>query len=76
VLDRVRTLSPALRPSILDDLGLAAALRWYVRREAERAGFAADLEVEPLEPAGLRTAAGSTPPIGHRESEESRGAHA
>ncbi len=50
VLEEVRDLSLSLRPSVLDDLGLAAALRWYVRREAERAGLEADLDVEPLEP--------------------------
>ncbi len=50
VLEQVRDLSLSLRPSVLDDLGLVAALRWYVRREAERAGLEADLDVEPLEP--------------------------
>ncbi len=38
ILD-VRNLSVALRPSILDDLGLIAALRWYLDRIALRAGF-------------------------------------
>lgn len=31
-LGRVRELSLELRPSLLDDLGLASALRWYVNR--------------------------------------------
>lgn len=31
-LEQVRTLSLNLRPSMLDDLGLVAALRWYVER--------------------------------------------
>jgi PAS domain S-box-containing protein len=45
-LAQVRSLSLELRPSLLDDLGLAAALRWYVDRQAERAGFVARLEEE------------------------------
>jgi PAS domain S-box-containing protein len=47
-LGRVRELALELRPSLLDDLGLAAALRWYVDRYAQRAGivaeFVSDLE--------------------------------
>ncbi|MBI4420915.1 MAG: PAS domain S-box protein [Gemmatimonadetes bacterium] len=43
-LRQVRSLSLELRPSLLDDLGLAAAVRWYLERQAERAGFAAQLE--------------------------------
>lgn len=39
VLRQVRTLSLNLRPALLDDLGLAPALRWLVSRQAERAGF-------------------------------------
>ena len=38
----VRDLSVDLRPPVLDDFGLATALRWYVDRYAERTG----LEVE------------------------------
>ena len=38
-LDQVRTLSLDLRPSMLDDLGLVPALRWYVDRQARQAGF-------------------------------------
>jgi signal transduction histidine kinase len=38
-LQRARSLSLELRPSMLDDLGLAAALRWYVDRQAQRAGL-------------------------------------
>src|SRR5579859_3098591 len=40
-LERARGLSLELRPSMLDDLGLAAALRWYVDRQAQRAGLQA-----------------------------------
>ena len=46
-LQRVRNLSLELRPSLLDDLGLVAALRWYVDRQARRAGFDGLLVVEP-----------------------------
>ena len=40
-LQRARNLSLELRPSMLDDLGLAAALRWHVDRQAQRAGLQA-----------------------------------
>ncbi len=43
VLQQVRDMSLDLRPSILDDLGLAAALRWYVKRQTQRAGIRARL---------------------------------
>ena len=36
---RCASLALDLRPSILDDLGLAAALRWLVDRQAQRAGL-------------------------------------
>ena len=38
-LDRVRNLSADLHPTVLDDLGLAAALRWMLDRQAQQAGF-------------------------------------
>lgn len=38
VLQRVRSLALDLRPALLDELGLVPALRWYVGRQAERAG--------------------------------------
>jgi signal transduction histidine kinase len=50
-LRRVRDLSVALRPSLLDDLGLVPALRWYVDRQAQRAGFRCRFEAdESIEP--------------------------
>ncbi len=59
VLQQVRNLSLDLRPSLLDDLGLAAALRWYLDRQAKRAGFSAEFAADPPEiraPARLETA--------------------
>ena len=38
-----------MRPSLLDDLGLVAALRWYVDRQAQRAEFAATFAADPIE---------------------------
>jgi PAS domain S-box-containing protein len=48
-LQQVRDLSRDLRPSLLDDLGLVAALRWYVNRQAQRAGFIPQFVADPLE---------------------------
>ena len=42
-LGQVRDLSLDLRISQLDDLGLAAALRWYVNRYTMRSGIAAEV---------------------------------
>ena len=42
-LTRIRELSLELRPSLLDDLGLAAALRWYVDRYGQRTGIVAEV---------------------------------
>jgi signal transduction histidine kinase len=53
-LQQVRNLSLDLRPSILDDLGLVAALRWYVDRFSQRTGvstkFSSDLDLTLLSP--------------------------
>jgi PAS domain S-box-containing protein len=48
-LEQVRNLSLDLRPSLLDDLGLVAALRWYVARQARIAGFVLHFSVEELD---------------------------
>jgi signal transduction histidine kinase len=40
-LQQVRELSLELRPSLLDELGLVAALRWYAARYASRSGISA-----------------------------------
>ena len=43
---QVRTLSLNLRPSVLDDLGLLAAVRWYLRERIESAGVRVTLEAD------------------------------
>ncbi len=59
-LGRVRELSIELRPALLDDLGLSAALRWYVDRCAQRTGIVAEIrngfEDEGRLPRDLETA--------------------
>ena len=49
ILADVRQLSLDLRPSMLDDLGLAAALRWYVDAQAQRAGLSAAVTIDALD---------------------------
>ena len=44
-LDEMRKLALELRPSVLDDLGLVAALRQYVRATEERTGLTTHLSV-------------------------------
>jgi two-component system sensor histidine kinase UhpB len=51
-LERVRQLSLSLRPPQLDDLGLAAALRSHLDRQARVAGLQAHFEIEEA-PQGL-----------------------
>jgi PAS domain S-box-containing protein len=45
---RVRTLALDLRPSMLDDIGLLAALRWYVDQQASLAGLAAEVSAADM----------------------------
>ena len=42
VIQHTRNLALDLRPSMLDELGLIPALRWYVGRQAKRAGWRLD----------------------------------
>ncbi|HYX30560.1 MAG TPA: PAS domain S-box protein [Pyrinomonadaceae bacterium] len=42
-LKRVRELSLELRPSLLDDLGLVAAARWYAARYTARSGIVTEI---------------------------------
>lgn len=46
-LQEVRNMALDLRPSILDDLGLAAALRWFVDRHTRGGEMGAHLMVDP-----------------------------
>lgn len=46
LLSQVRTLALDLRPSILDDLGLVPALRWYANRQAQRNGWTLHLTID------------------------------
>lgn len=48
VLNHVRSLSFDLRPALLEDLGLEAAIRWHVRRQSERGDFIPELAVGPI----------------------------
>jgi PAS domain S-box-containing protein len=52
LVHHVRDLCLDLRPSLLDDLGLVPALRWFLNRQGTRAGwsveFAADDAIPPL----------------------------
>jgi signal transduction histidine kinase len=54
LLQQTRQISLDLRPPLLDDLGLVPALRWYVNRQAERAGLEAKFSADPV--------AGDVPP--------------
>jgi PAS domain S-box-containing protein len=56
---RVRDLSLDLRPSMLDDLGLVPALRWYAQRQGELLGIGTVLslpETLPRLPGEIETA--------------------
>jgi two-component system sensor histidine kinase UhpB len=48
--ERVRSVMADLRPPVLDDYGLVAALHWYVERFAERTEIAVAVEGEELDP--------------------------
>jgi signal transduction histidine kinase len=49
VLEQVHDLSLTLRPSMLDDLGLESALRWYTHRQAALTGLHAEFRAETME---------------------------
>ena len=49
IMEQTREMSLSLRPSMLDDLGLESALRWYTGRQAETSGIEAEFISDPLE---------------------------
>lgn len=58
-LDEIRSLALSLRPTMLDDLGLPAAVRWCAKSIGEKAGFNIGLEMIGLEerlPSSVETA--------------------
>ncbi len=48
-LQQVRNLATALRPSMLDDLGLAPALKWITEQTASRVGFVSSFHHERVQ---------------------------
>lgn len=48
VLEQVHDISLNLRPSMLDDLGLEPALRWYTNRQAGLVGLRAEFSAHPM----------------------------
>jgi len=48
-LEQVRSLSLELRPPLLDDLGLPAALRWLLDQHARRSGLRVQFASDPFE---------------------------
>jgi signal transduction histidine kinase len=48
-IEKVQRLALELRPSLLDDLGLVAALRWLLEQHGERAGYRTGFSAEPPE---------------------------
>ncbi len=51
VLQQVRDIALSLRPVALDDLGLGAAVQWYVEQTAARTGLALSCTIDPGLPA-------------------------
>jgi signal transduction histidine kinase len=47
-LQEVRTLSYLLHPPVMEELGLASALRWYAEGFTERSGISVELEMQQL----------------------------
>jgi len=52
MIDKVRTLAAELRPAVLDNFGLAAAVEWAVQQFARRTGIHCELDL-PTEPLRL-----------------------
>lgn len=59
LIDAVRNMSLELRPAMLDDLGLVAAVRWYLTRQQQRSGLGITFDLNasvPNLPADIATA--------------------
>jgi two-component system sensor histidine kinase UhpB len=57
-LQTIRSLAQQLRPSVLDDLGLPAALRWLAEDSRQRLQLSIEVHIEGIaEPSGHRHAA-------------------
>jgi signal transduction histidine kinase len=48
-VESVQRISSELRPGLLDDLGLSAAIEWQTREFANRAGIEPDITIDPEE---------------------------
>src|SRR5439155_24061680 len=48
-LEEIRNLALDLRPSLLDDLGLIAAVRWYARTCLTRSGLPVEVTVDGID---------------------------
>ncbi|MBC7841989.1 MAG: PAS domain S-box protein [Gemmatimonadaceae bacterium] len=49
-LEVVRRIATTLRPAVLDDIGLVAAIEWLVQQFAKRTGVRTTLDVPPRDP--------------------------
>ena len=54
-LDDIRILAQQLRPSVLDDLGLLAALRWLAEDSRQRLQLHVEVQLENIEEEAIRT---------------------
>lgn len=50
IVGRIRNLMTELRPSVLDDFGLAMALRWYAGEFGKRTEIAIEIDAEDIAP--------------------------
>ncbi len=52
-IQAVRRIVSQLRPAILDDLGLFAAIAWQAREFQKQTGIACEVEIDPMDPTDL-----------------------
>lgn len=48
LMEQVRTMSAVLRPALLDQFGLTAAIRWYVQQQSQRAGLEVTTQLDDV----------------------------